>query len=353
MLTVVISAAALLLIAGACAWLARLIRTELTSLRSGTEDALTSRSADVDRRLVAVEQTLNTRLGALDSKVDTHLHAAAKTTSEIHGRLVAVDEATKQMLQKAQEIGKLEDILKPPKARGGFGELQLESLLRDRLPATAYEMQHTFASGDRVDAAIQIADRIVPVDSKFPLDNFRRLVDGATEADRARAQKDFVRDVKARIDEIATKYIREVEGTYNFALMYVPAEGVYYEVVGGPSAADLRTYASDRHVVPVSPTTLDAYLHVIALGLRGLQIEQHALEVMAYCAGLRTDFDRFRGDFDVLGTHLRNARTKFDEADSRLDKFDSRLEQTASFAPEPALVGEADEIALPPVGDTA
>jgi DNA recombination protein RmuC len=244
------------------------------------------------------------------------------------------------VLARAKDLGRLEQALRPPKARGGFGELLLERLLADRLPRDAYSIQHGFRGGERVDAVIRV-DRLVPVDSKFPLENFERIGQAEGDDERELMEKAFARDVKIHIDAIAQKYIRPDEGTYDFALMYLPAEGVYYELVCGKSGK-LYEYALEKRVFPVSPTTFTAYLQVIALGLKGMQIEQHAHEVMAYCAQLRNDFARFRHDFELVGKHLGNAQTKFGEAERRLDRFGGKLdrateEQSAQLpAPEPA-----------------
>ncbi|MFL5982958.1 MAG: DNA recombination protein RmuC, partial [Gaiellaceae bacterium] len=233
--------------------------------------------------------------------------------------------AAAQMIERAADLAKLEQALRPPKARGGFGELLLENLLRDRLPPTAFEMQYTFDSGERVDALVRV-DRSIPIDSKFPLDNYNRLVEAETDDERALAERQFSRDVKQHIDAIAAKYIRPDEGTYDFAFMYIPVEAVYYELACGKTGA-LLGYANERRVFPVSPTTFTAYLQVIALGLRGLQIEQHAHEVMAYVADLQRDFNRFADDFDKVGTHIQHAQSKYHEASKRLDRFETKLER--------------------------
>jgi DNA recombination protein RmuC len=317
-LAAVVAAAVLLL---------RTLRTELVALRDASGSQLAERSAEVDRRLQALGETMDRRLGSLDERVDRRLESATKTTTAIHERLGKVDEATSQMLERAKELGRLEQALRPPKARGGFGELLLENLLRDRLPPSAFQMQHTFASGERVDAIVRV-DRLIPVDSKFPLDNYNRLVEAESDDERTLAERQFARDVRAHIDAIAAKYIRPDEGTYDFAFMYIPVEGVYYELACGKTGALLQ-YAHERRVFPVSPTTFTAYLQVIVLGLRGMQIEQHAHEVMAYVADLQRDFDRFGDDFDKIGTHLGHAQSKYHEAGKRLDRLETKLERAA------------------------
>src|SRR5438874_4840286 len=302
-------------------WLARLLR----DLRSDWSTQLAKRSAGVGRRLRGVTETLDRRLGELDTKVDRRLESATETTNKIHEKLGKVDEATTQMLERAKDLARLEQALRPPKARGGFGELLLENLLRDRLPPTAYQMQFTFDSGERVDAVVRV-DRDIPIDSKFPLDNYNRLVEAESDDARTLAERQFARDVKQHIDAIATKYIRPDEGTYESAFMYIPVEAVYYELACGKTGA-LLSYAHDRRVFPVSPTTFIAYLQVIALGLRGMQIEEQAHEVMAYVADLRRDFDRFADDFDKVGTHIGHAQSKYHEAAKRLDRFETKLER--------------------------
>ncbi len=298
---------------GAIAWLARVLR----ELRADWSTQLANRNAEVDRRLQGVTETMDRRLGELDTKVDRRLESASQTTNKIHERLGKVDEATTQMLERAKDLARLEQALRPPKARGGFGELLLENLLRDRLPPSAYDMQHTFDSG---------ADRIIPVDSKFPLDNYTKLVEAEADDERQLAERQFARDVKQHIDAIAAKYIRPDEGTYDFAFMYIPVEAVYYELACGKTGA-LLSYAHERRVFPVSPTTFTAYLQVIALGLRGMQIEEHAHEVMAYVAELQRDFDRFSDDFDKIGTHIGHAQSKYHEAGKRLDRLETKLER--------------------------
>jgi DNA recombination protein RmuC len=327
----------LLAVAALGAVIAWIFRREFGALRSESTGQLAERNAEVDRRLQAVVETMDRRLADLDTKVDRRLESASETTAKIHDRLGKVDAATTQMLERAKDLARLEQALRPPKARGGFGELLLENLLRDRLPPSAYAMQFTFDSGERVDAVVRV-DRDIPIDSKFPLDNFNRLVEAESDDERVLAERQFARDVKHHIDAIAMKYIRPDEGTYDFAFMYIPVEAVYYELACGKTGA-LLSYAHERRVFPVSPTTFTAYLQVIAFGLRGMQIEERAHEVMAYVAELGRDFDRFSDDFDKIGTHIGHAQSKHHEAGKRLDRLGSKLERAVEEQEE--LEGEA------------
>src|SRR5919197_5038974 len=223
----------------------------------------------MDGRLGGIEDKLDHRLGELDAKVDRRLEgldgrllstqqSAGQTATQIAEKLGKVEGATAQMLQRANDLARLEQALRPPKARGGVGEMMLGNLLRDMLPPEAYALQYGFATGERVDAVIRV-DRLVPVDSKFPLDNFERLVNAASDDERTLHEKAFARDVKGHIDAIASKYVRPAEGTYDFALMYLASEAVYYELVCG-STGKLHEYALGRRVLPVSPPPFHAYL---------------------------------------------------------------------------------------------
>ncbi|HTO25111.1 MAG TPA: DNA recombination protein RmuC [Gaiellaceae bacterium] len=336
-------------LAAAFVVLPRILRGELGTLREETATQLTARNAEMEQRLQGVNETMDRRLGELDTKVDRRLETAGKTTTQIHQELGRVTKATEEMIERAKDLGRLEQALRPPKARGGFGELLLENLLRDRLPPSAYELQYGFTGGQRVDAVIR-ADQLVPIDAKFPLDNFERMVSAESDSERQLHEKAFARDVKGHIDAIASKYILPGEGTYDWALMYLPAEAVYYELVSGKTGA-LLGYAHDRRVFPVSATTFIAYLQVVAFGLKGLQIERSAQDVIANLGALRTTFDRFREDFELVGKHLSHAYGKYGEADKRLEKLDAKLEQAGEMQVE--LAPAEPPAALPRALDAA
>jgi DNA recombination protein RmuC len=315
-----------LLLAGGGAlalWLSR----RLADQGAETAKALGGVADAIDRRVAELETRVDRRLEGLDGRLLSTQQSAGKTATEIVDRLGKLDGTAAQMLARANDLARLEQALRPPKARGGVGELMLGNLLRDSLPPDAYRLQHTFRTGERVDAVIKV-DKLVPVDAKFPLDNFERLVN-ADDDERTLHERAFLRDVKGHVDAIGSKYILPAEGTYDFALMYLPAESVYYELVCGSGEA--YAYALSKRVFPVSPTTLHAYLLVITLGLKGLQIEQHAQEVMAYCGQLAKDFERFRGDFDVVGKHIQNAQSKYGQADRRLERLGARLEHASDW----------------------
>jgi DNA recombination protein RmuC len=270
---------------------------------------------------------------------EQHNRASYAQISQTLGGLAV---AAQQMVDVGHKVSSLEELLRPPKLRGGMGETLLAELLAQILPEKAYRLQHRFNSGERVDAVICLGDALVPVDAKFPLESFRRMTAIKNEAEAARERKVFMRAVKAHIDEIAWKYILPDERTYDFALMYIPAENVYYETILKDDAEDgLFPWALEKRVIPVSPNSFYAYLQVIIHGLKGLQIEERAREIMDHLNRLRVDEDRFRQEFDILGTHLQNAHKKYEDARRRLDRFEDKLLTTADIG-EPAALDAGD-----------
>lgn len=290
-----------------------------------------------DQSLLLMQQQLNALQQRLDSFGETVASSLRDSTAAMNVRL---DNAAKlvgdlrekvgQIHEVGQAAAELVNILRAPKLRGGMGELFLGDLLAQILPPEHYHLQYRFKSGEVVDAALRIGQRLVPVDAKFPYENFRRVIEAASETERNVARRQFLRDVKKHVDAIATKYILPDEGTYDFALMYVPAENVYYETIIKQEAGDeheLFSYALKRRVVPVSPNSFYAYLQTILLGLRGMQVEKQAQEILATLARLRGDFARLQDNFRLLGKHLTNATSAYTDTEKTLTKLDAKLGQ--------------------------
>lgn len=227
-----------------------------------------------------------------------------------------------QILEVSKNISSLQELLRAPKFRGQMGETLLENLLSQVLPKEFFQMQYRFRSGDTVDAVIRLAGRLVPIDAKFTLENFQKILDTQDEEEKNIYRKKFIQDVKNRIDEIATKYILPEENTYDFALMYIPAENVYYELI---IKADLLSYCVSKKVIPVSPNTFYAYLQVICLGLKGLKIEENAKMILKNLSTLSIEITKFKEDFDTLGVHLTNASSKYVDSQKRLERFSDKL----------------------------
>lgn len=291
-----------------------------------------------DQSLLLMQQQLTGLQDRLDKFGQTVAENLQSSTSAMNSRLDNAAKVVGDLREKVgqiHEVGKaaaeLVNILRAPKLRGGMGELFLGDLLAQILPPEHYHLQHRFKSGEAVDAALQIGHRLVPVDAKFPYENFRRVVEAENDADRLAARKQFLRDVKKHVDAIATKYILPDEGTYDFALMYVPAENVYYETIIKDDAAaqehQLFGYALSRRVIPVSPNSFYAYLQTILLGLRGMQVEGKAQEILATLQQLRGDFDRLQENFRLVGRHLTNATGSYADTEKSLTKLDAKLGQ--------------------------
>jgi DNA recombination protein RmuC len=189
-----------------------------------------------------------------------------------------------------------------------------------------------------VDAVVSLGERMIPIDAKFPLENFRRLKEVKSEDEEKVYRKKLWADVRKHVDSIAEKYILPDQGTYDFALMYIPAENVYYETIVnyGLTGDDksISDYALRKKVIPVSPNTLYAYLQVIVLGLRGLRIDERAQEILAHLASLHGEMEKFRKDFQLVGGHLDNAKNRYEEARIKLSRFADRLTDLESPAEE-------------------
>ncbi len=235
----------------------------------------------------------------------------------------------KQMMQIGTEVRRLQDILSAPKLRGQMGEWSLENLLSQILPKGSYKLQYTFKDGKTVDALIQMPAFSVSVDAKFPLPSFEKIAKAQTEEEKPKLRRQFIRDCTVHIDKIAGDYIRPAEGTLDFAIMYVPAENVYYETVVkyAGETQDILQYCFDKKVIPVSPNLLYAYLMTVAMGLHGLQIEKQAAEIRQNLKRLNASFADFSGTWDILGKHLRNAYGQYDEGHKKLDRFGMQLNQ--------------------------
>ena len=309
-----------------------LLQHQLDALRAQLGQALAGQGQLVGQQLAQLTGQMNERLREgielvqrSQAAVGDRLDNTSRVIGEVQKGLGELREATGKVYEVGRDVATLHDILRAPKLRGGLGEFLLGDLLAQVLPPAHFTLQHAFRSGERVDAVVRLGDGLVPVDSKFPLEDFRRLLEAGDEDERARARKAFVARVRRHIDDIATKYVLPDEGTYDFALMYIPAENVYYETIIRDEEPGLSGYAIGRKVIPVSPNSFYAYLQAIVLGLRGLRIEARAREVMGQLTRLGGDLGRLRDDFRLVGKHLGNAVQAQGAAERRLDRLDGKL----------------------------
>jgi DNA recombination protein RmuC len=312
-----------------------LLQQQIEQLRIQFNQALERNAQGIQQQLGQMLGHVNDRLrdnadvlSKTQQSLGERLDNAARVVGQVQRSLGGLEEANRKIYEVGKDIASLQEILRAPKLRGGLGEFFLEDLLAQILPPQHFATQYSFRSGEKVDAVIKLGPSLVPVDAKFPLENFRRILEASGDDDKSRAKKQFVGDVKKHIDAIAGKYILPDEGTYDFALMYIPAENVYYETIikdDAPEDKGLSHYAMAKHVVPVSPNSLYAYLQAIILGLRGMKIEDRAKEIIQYLSRLQGDFDKFRDEFALVGKHLGHAQSGYQNADRRLEQFSQKL----------------------------
>jgi DNA recombination protein RmuC len=279
--------------------------------------------------VLKISSQVNDRLSQMDRSLQDanriighNLGNATNIFGSVQESLGRLEGANRQIIEISKDIASLQDILRAPKLRGQIGETLLENLLSQVLPKEYFQMQYRFRSLDTVDAVIRLGGRLVPVDAKFSLENFQKMAQAGDEAAKNAFRKKFIQDIKNRIDEIAAKYILPQEDTYDFAFMYIPAENIYYEMA---IKEDLFSYCVLKKVIPVSPNTFYAYLQVVCMGLKGLKIEENAKEILKNLSMLSNEIIKFKDDFGLLGTHLKNASTKFDDSQKRLDRFSDKL----------------------------
>ena len=281
-------------------------------------------------------ENLQNSLQAGQNSLSASLQSSQKVLGELYSQIGQLQGTNKQMMQIGTEVRRLQDILISPKLRGQMGERSLENLLANILPADTYELQHPFKDGKVVDALIKLADFSVPIDAKFPLPGFERVVKAENDEERVKLRKQFLKDCTNHIDKIASAYIRPVEGTLDFAIMYIPAENVYYETIVkyAGETQDVLQYALDKKVIPVSPNLLYAYLMTVVMGLHGLQIEKQAAEIRQNLKKLNSSFAEYISNWDTLGKHLRNAYNQYDEGQKKLDRLGLQLGQIQGENPE-------------------
>jgi DNA recombination protein RmuC len=309
------------------------MKQEIEALRSDFKESL-------NHLITQVNERLRDNTSVLGERLDN----TAKVVGSVREHLGRLSEASTRIFEIGKDISSLQELLRAPKIRGGLGEFFLADLLGQIMPKDFYQTQYGFKNGQMVDAIIRFGDKLVPIDSKFPLENFKAMVSAQTDDEKRTARKQFISDVKKHISDISTKYILPDEGTFDFALMYIPAENVYYETIikdekftedGG-----LFQYSLNKKVIPVSPNSFYAYLQVILLGLKGMAIEKGTHQILAGLDRLKGDFDRFSDEFSKLGKHLSNSRGSFEDAEKRLVKIQEKIFHLGGLKQEKALTHE-------------
>jgi len=300
--------------------------------KQGNNGDLNSRIDNMSNSLIS---HLSQQMDAMRSQVNKGLEQnvnfmqrshqdTSRSVGTLQSKLIQLEEATKRIFEVGKDISSLQDILKSPKLRGNIGELFLEDLLSQYLPKNYYNLQHQFKSGEQVDAIIKLERMMIPVDSKFPLESFKRVLEIKNEEEQEKLKKEFIRSAKKHIDDISKKYILPDEGTSDFAIMYIPAENVYYEMI---IKQDLSDYALSKKIIPTSPNSFWAYLQTIMIGLKGMSIEKSAKEILARLSRMQGDLNKFSQSFELIGSHLNNARAKYEESGRKLVRIQDKVKQ--------------------------
>jgi len=289
----------------------------------------------LQNQLNELTRTLDTKLGESTKILQSQFGESAKIIRDVTERLTKLDETNRQVVNFADQLQSLQDILKNPKQRGILGEYYLETLLKNVLPPGSFQMQYTFNDGTIVDAVVFVKEKIIPIDSKFSLENYNRLAEERDPQERERLEKLFKTDLKARIDETA-KYVKPSENTMDFAFMFIPHEAIYYDLLVAQVGAvkvntrDLIEYAfKERHVIIVSPTSFLAYLQTVLQGLKALQIEESAKEIRKNVEALGKHLASYEEYMKKLGVNLGTSVNSYNAAYDELRKVDKDVMKIA------------------------
>ena len=301
--------------------LSRTMREQMSESNKVVQQGSQTQFRESKELMQQINKDVNEQIRNIQESISEKLLGVQKNVSE-------VSESSKQVFMVAEQLQNLEKVLKHQKQRGNLGEASLQLSLENMLPATAYKMQYQFEGGETVDAVVITKDGMIPVDAKFSLDNYRRLIDSTNDAERELLEKEFKNDLKKRIDETA-KYIRPKDGTLPFAFMYIPAEAIYYDLLINEVGAvkvntrSLIDYAyKDKNVIIVSPTTFAAYLQSVLYGFRAFKVEEGAKEIQKNVEKLTRHLQAYNQYFEKIGTTLGTTVNHYNLASKELGKID-------------------------------
>lgn len=288
----------------------------------------------MEKRLDETTKTLNKSLSDSSKTINESLFKQTEQMLNAQRAIYSKLNESAKSIGEMSEIGKsmkdLQQFLASPKLRGGIGEQVLNQLLEQSLPKQSFNLQYAFRSGAKVDAAIKTSSGIIPIDSKFTMENFKKMMAAETEEDRKQFQKQFQKDVKDRIDEVSEKYILTDEGTVDFALMYVPSEVVYYEIVN--SSADLMDYAYKKRVMPVSPSTFYAFLRSVMLSFEGQRIASEIRTIQQALRAIHTETSKFGDLLATLQSHVTNAYSMMNRVATSFVGLSSKVESVQGLS---------------------
>jgi DNA recombination protein RmuC len=319
------------------AWLA--LRQQGSTSSEGGDQAMLLMQNQLQNLIKTVDDKLGESARHMQNSLQTQFSESAKIIRDVTERLTKLDETNKQVVNFTDQLRSLQDILKNPKQRGILGEYYLETLLKNVLPPGSYQMQYPFPDGTIVDAVVFVKEKIIPIDSKFSLENYNRLVEQGDPVEKERLEKAFRADLKLRIDE-TSKYVQPSEGTMDFAFMFIPHEAIYYDLLVAQvgtvkvNTRDLIDYAfKEKHVIIVSPTSFLAYLQTVLQGLKALQIEESAKEIRKRVEELGKHIGAYDQYMNKLGSALGTTVGHYNTAYKELKKIDKDVLKIAGEAP--------------------
>lgn len=278
----------------------------------------TPQSSDAFSMLNQNLQGMSARIDQTTESLNSRLDNAARVIGDVNKELGQVKEMGRNMRD-------LQDFLRSPKLRGNIGEQVMNDLLKQYFSRKHFDLQYKFKSGNVVDAILRTDKGFIAIDAKFPLENFKRMAQAEEDAEREAARHDFVNDVRKHVQDISRKYILPDEGTVDFALMYIPSESIYYEIIHDDS--DLHSYAHEKRVFPVSPNSFYYFLRVILLGMEGRHIEEASKKILEMLNAIQTDARKFGEHLGVLNTHVTNSKSALDRVNTEYGKLSGKIDQ--------------------------
>ncbi len=292
-------------------------------------------NSNTDSSLIEWMKSMQTSFDSNSKTMNSTLLSNTQALNDRLDKAAQVIGAVQKNIGEMSEIGRsmkdLNEFLKSPKLRGNMGEHILKELLGQMLPKASFNMQYAFKNGSIVDAAIKTEAGIIPIDSKFPMENFRLMNAAESETEKKTAEKVFLSDIKKHIDDIAKKYILPAEGTIDYALMYVPSESVYYEIVNNSTLFD---YSQKQRVLPVSPMTFYAYLRAILMGFEGQKITQHAQKILSSLRAIQTEYTKVGENLETLNKHVTNSYNMMNQVDTGFSKLGEKIKSTSTLEQE-------------------
>jgi len=320
--------------------------------------ALRSRkdTSQPDQNLLALHQRFDSFSSLMNDQLEKSRQASERATLTVHQQvqgftqgMTSIQENLKQMHESVKTVSSFQDIFKSPKLRGIWGESSLEAALNQYFSKDMYELQHYFKSGEAVDAVLNLPNSLLlPIDSKFNWENFEKMVNAENDMQKEIYRKSFYSDVKKKIDEIATKYLLPSEGTTDLAIMYIPAETVYYEVINNLKDVDIANYARTKKVFLVSPNTFALSVSAIRHWFKDVEFSKQTKDIIKRLERISTDGGKLAEDFQRLGKHITNTKSAYDDSEKRLSLMVDRVKNVIEIG-ESSAADEVQKIETPPI----